>query len=141
MLAVEWIRPAVPLARNVAIAPEGHQRTRPRLDAEPGHQCQVTAGGLPHYKKFVGIDAKKFRSAFAHPIAGIAHVVNDRRQFDLRRQSVINGNDDVSGVEQRLQQGAGFRCHLPISHHQRAAVDENDHRSDRVTGQPMHIRL
>jgi hypothetical protein len=111
------------------------------MDAHPGHHRQVTAGGLSHHKQVVGINAKKAWSALAYPGAGLEHVFDDRWQLHLRRQAVVDRHDDVTDVQQRSQERAGPGRHRPAAHHQRAAVNEDDHGPHRLVGRPMHVRL
>jgi len=50
LLAVEGVRLAVPIARDVAIAPERYKRARTRVHPEAGHQREITSSGLTHHK-------------------------------------------------------------------------------------------
>ena len=82
-----------------------------------------------------------FRSALAYPIISIAHVFDDRGQLHARCQAVVNGNHDITRIEHCFQQRTGPGSHLPITHHQRAAVNKNDYGPDGVAHRRMHIRL
>src|SRR6185503_18328905 len=50
LLAVERIGRGIPFPRNITVTIECHQRLGTRLQAEPRHERQITAGGMPDHR-------------------------------------------------------------------------------------------
>jgi len=135
--AVERIGARVPVADNVSIPVERHQGLQARLYAHSGHQRQVASGRMTYRGDAAGIGAEQLRPALPHPGERVLHVLHDRRQLRLRRQSIVYRDDGMAGRQVRLP--VRVREIGPPAHDQGPAVDPHDDAVRRPRGRHKHV--
>src|SRR5262249_37439770 len=127
LLAVEGVGLAVPVAIDVAITPERYQDAGPGLDAKTSHQRQITAGRAAHHPDFMRIDVKKFRALAVYPCISVLDILENGRQLNMRRQAIVNGNNRITSLKQRVQQCARFGGQAAVAHDEGAAMNPEYH--------------
>src|SRR5207244_3638123 len=101
-LAIERIGLGVPVAVDIAVPIERDQRLRPRLNSESSHESEIAPRGMADDRYPLRIDLVEFRAFRTHPFERVLHVLDDAFQLCLRRQAIVDRDDDIAGVEVAL---------------------------------------
>src|SRR2546422_8011705 len=87
-----WSR--IPIADQISIPKEGQEHSRSGLDPVAGSQRKIPSRRTAGHRDTLRVEVKSFRTLAAKPAERVLDILDDRRQFRLGRQAVVERDQD-----------------------------------------------